>query len=281
MSLHLALEGLRTTERQPTPSASAGSAKATQFAFDVPSGFGQGNAVFGGLVVGALSRAMLEHVGDETRKLRSISAHLLGAPAVGATRITVRPLRVGRGTTVLAADLFAGDELMCHAVGVFGGERPFRDVFLDLQAPVLPPVAELPLSPVAPPLAPEFTQHFEFRVKHGLPFSGIAGETLGYVRPKPSATPRTPDLPTLIATSDAWWMSVMQVLPGPRPSATLAFTLELHDTDAWCRGPRDAWLIHRGNLVRLGEGYSTETRDLWTEDGKLLATNRQLAVVIK
>ena len=40
-------------------------------------------------------------------------------------------------------------------------------------------------------------------------------------------------------------------------------------------------LLHRGRMLGLAEGYSTESRELWTPDGRLAVHNSQVIAIIR
>jgi hypothetical protein len=64
----------------------------------------------------------------------------------------------------------------------------------------------------------------------------------------------------------------------PRPMATIAFTLELVG-DLGGLDP-EAPLLYRGTAPVCAGGYFLETRELWGEDGRLVAVNHQTFAVI-
>ena len=86
------------------------------------------------------------------------------------------------------------------------------------------------------------------------------------------------------ALADAWWVSVMARMDRMRPAATVGFTLDLPgDPTALARdadGRLEA-LFHRGRIVAAREGFTVETRELWTAAGRLVTWNTQTVAVIK
>lgn len=244
------------------------------FTYDVPSGFGQGKATFGGLVLGVLVSA-LEQSLDVARPLRSLQAELLGAPQPGPATLTVRRLRKSSTMETLAAELHQGGDLMTHAVGIFGDARPVSDTITPRIT--LPPWQDVTPMPQRAPFAPEFTQHLEYRSTGPYPFTGAGGNVVhGWVRPR-EATTR--DAALLMMLVDAWWLAAFTTMKAPRPAVTLGFALDVH---AGFDGlPDDAPYYHRGEVVALADGYATETRELWGSDGRLLALNRQTVVIVK
>lgn len=245
------------------------------FEWAVPPGFGQGKATFGGLVLGAIVAAMKRTISPE-RPLRTLQAELLAAPQPGPCDITLRLLRRTGTTETLVGELRQHGELTTHAVGVFGDARPVPDRVSPSIA--LPDWRSVTPMPRGVPFAPEFTQHFEYRVTRNYPFCGADDRvTAGWVRPRDEDAPRDEVLLTMLV--DAWWLAAFVSMKAPRPGVTLTFALDLHDR--YDDLPRDVPLYHRGELIALRDGYATETRELWGSDGRLIALNRQSIVIVK
>jgi hypothetical protein len=111
----------------------------------------------------------------------------------------------------------------------------------------------------------------------GMPLAGGIAQTIGWVRARNPGDVR--DAAFLAATIDAWWPAVMVHANAIRPMATITFTLELVDDVAGI--DHEAPLLYRGTVPVAGDGYFLETRELWTEDGRLLAINHQTFAVIQ
>lgn len=246
------------------------------FSWTVPAGWGQGRGAYGGLVLAALVRA-LEHGAPEGMPLRTLTATLCGPSLVGEARITVRLLRQGSGTWVAQADLTQGEELRVHAVGIFGKRRVDDGTFDDLAGNVPDPAA-YPEVPIEPPLAPEFSQHYAFRLVAGFPFSGSTERsTRAFVRCKAPGEPR--DAAFIAAHADACWPTVLVTQTRPRPTATISFTLDLvGDLDGL---DPDAPLLHEATCTEGRDGYLVEHRTLRGVDGRIVARNTQTFVLIK
>jgi hypothetical protein len=142
--------------------------------------------------------------------------------------------------------------------------------------PESPPWQDVPVAPLAPPLAPEFTERLEFRPLSGLPYQGRVEDVVCWVR-VPQSDPV--DAALALGLVDALWPATLVTLPTVRPMATLTFAASLL-VDPATIDPA-APLLHRGRLVSRRDGYATETRELWTPDGRLAVFNTQVMVVIK
>jgi acyl-CoA thioesterase len=254
-----------------TPTGEAG-----VFGVVVPDGWQQGPGAFGGWVLGALIRSIEATVPGGA--LRSLTAEIPAPVLVGDATISAVVLRAGKSVTVVAARLTQGSDLRAHAVAVLGAPRRV-DAGLDhveLAPPAATPWRDMP--PAAPNVAalPTFTQHFEFRPLDGLPLSGQK-RTTGWIRARDPGPVR--DAALVVAHVDAWYPAEFAGLRELRPMVTAAFTMQvIGGAAAWTT---DAPLLHTSRTLATHEGYVTEARQLWTEEGKLVALNQQTLVMVK
>ena len=253
----------------------------TTFRLVIDDGWQQGRGAFGGLVVGALVRAASVVTADAARRVRSVTAELLGPVLVGDATLKVERLRQGSGVSGVRVRLLqaegqgrAPDEL-AQAVVVVAKDRPGTPSWNQLSAPPLPDWRAVPEAHLAPPLAPVFTQHFEFRVTGALPYSSAGRATAqGFVRPKAHGVV---DDAVIAACADAWWPAALATFDAPRPTATITYALELHDVAVDADEP----LFHDARCEVAAAGYATEHRALWTPSGRLVAQNQQVFAIIR
>ena len=248
---------------------------------EIAAGWRQGRGAFGGLVVSALVRAIEQHTADPARKVRSVTAELPGPVEQGMVDIMVETLRQGKNVSTARAALSQQGEVRSHAVAILAAARATaRPVaWNDLTRPELPPWADIAPAKVGidggP--GPEFAQHFEYRVVDGQPLSGSTAPVRGWIRPRNPGAPR--DAAYLAAVIDAWWPIAFIRFTKLRPMATIAFTLdivaELDGLDPL------APLGYRATAPVCADGYCLETRELWGEDGRLVAINQQTFAIIQ
>lgn len=259
-----------------------------RFELEIPEGWQQGRGAFGGLVVGAMARAcLIASAGasaGEGRSLRSLTAELMAPALVGRAHIEVEVLRRGSGVTTLAARLSQDDGLKAHAVAVLGSGRAESVSWLELPPPQPPPWSAVPpfftLDPGDRRLAfmPPFARNFVFRNTGPMPFSGgPAAVTSGWIAPRLPVQSR--DEAFLIAMADSWWPACFSVLRTPRPVATLTFMIEILGECPLVEEGAPLYFCGRAPAAR--DGYTSEQRQLWSADGRLLATNHQVMIVIK
>ena len=246
-----------------------------RFTLHVADGWQQGRGAFGGLVLGALLRAVEACEPDPARRLRSLTGEIVAPVLVGEAHIAVEPVRLGSGVSTWSATLRQDGETRAQVSAVLGRTRPVDHRW----APAPPAMAawrDVPSFPVAGP-GPTFAQYFEYRNSGPLPFSSAAEPAAeGFIRPRGRVTW---DAATVVATADAWWPASLAIESAPRPTATVAFTLQLFAPDP--PAAPDAPLFHRARAVAAEEGFQMESRELWTPQGGLVALNQQTFVWIK
>ncbi|HUS28432.1 MAG TPA: thioesterase family protein [Kofleriaceae bacterium] len=242
---------------------------------DVPAGWRQGAGAYGGLVVASMMRAAEQAIGDAARTIRSVTAEIPAPVEPGRAELTVEVLRAGKSVTAARVALVQAGETRAHAVVIAATTRTSALAWNSLMPPHAPAWEALKPMPTSGPF-PEFAQHFEFRVVEGIPTSGVAGPAIGWIRAR--APGRKRDAAYLAAMIDAWFPVALVHAKQPHPMATIAFTLEVTG-DASDVG--DEALLYRGVSPVCTDGYSFETRELWTASGRLLARNHQTFVIIK
>lgn len=254
-----------------------------RFVMTVPDGWQQGRGAFGGLVIGTMVRAATIAVDDVSRVVRAVNAELLGPVVVGEATLHLDRLRQGGAVSAIRVRLVQADDELAQAVVLFGKDRPSTPAWSTSTPPATltsTPWTSLELAPVGPPIAPVFTQHFEFRVTGALPLSGAAvAAAEGYIRAKDVDAGAVVDAAVVAATVDAWWPTAWARFDEPRPTATVSYALQvcgdLDDVDA------SAPLLHRAFSDVAHGGYSVEHRALWTPSGRLLAQNQQVFAIIR
>ncbi len=252
-----------------------------RFGFAVPDGWQQGRGAFGGLLMGALVEALQAVVGDPQRRLRALTGEFTGPVGVGDATIECRVLRQGSAVWCVSAALSQGGDVLTHAVGTFALARAAATSGDGLW--LAPPTSASPAAweraevvDIAAPVAPVFTQHYEYRPTGVIPYSGAPeGTSEGWIRPRHTSGWT---VSSVACTADAWWPAMAARLDGPRPIATIAFTFDLLADPA---GLPAAPLLHRGREYACADGYSVELRELWSADGRLVSLNHQTVAIIK
>jgi acyl-CoA thioesterase len=244
----------------------------------VPNGWQQGRGAFGGLVLGALARAMERCETESKRTLRSLTGEIAGPVLPGEAAIEVTEVRRGSGVSTWSAMLAQGGEVLARATAVLGQSREVEHAWAPEPPPELArPWSEVDVALLGPPLAPTFTRFMEYRITGALPLSGNEPVAAGWLRFR--RPPAALGAPEIVALADAWWPATFAIERSPRPVATVAFTLQNVAPQATL--PADRPLYHRARTVAAHEGFLVEFRELWTERGELVALNQQTIVCIR
>ena len=246
------------------------------WAVDVPDGWQQGHGAYGGLAVAAMISA-LEADGTDGKALRSLHAVLCAPVLPGAATIRTEGLRHGTGTSFREARLLQDGKVQATALAVFGKARSPDLDEKTIRMPVVPAANECQVLTLGPPLAPVFTQHFDYRPCYGnFPFSGSKEARSGaWVQVKRRDGLDGAALAGLLL--DALWPAPSVRMTTPRPIGTIAFTMQVVDGFADPDAP--ALLVISSDVVH--EGYFIEWRDLWGADGRLIARNQQTIALIR
>ncbi|MEZ4365685.1 MAG: thioesterase family protein [Kofleriaceae bacterium] len=251
-----------------------------RYAYVVPNGWQTGRGSFGGLVVGAMTRAVADTVGAAL-PIRSITAEIPAPVVPGDATIAVDVVRTGSSVTTATVRLEQAGETRALATAVCAAPRAGAAGEVRWQTqrpPVTTPWREVTPLPYIAGMAPAFARHVEYRVIGPMPLAkAAAAELLGYVGPREVPTRR--DAAYVAALADAYWPAALAVFSSMRPTATIAFTLELLESPDEL-DPAAPVLIQASSPV-AHEGYAYETRLVWGEDGRLLARNHQTFVIIK
>lgn len=250
-------------------------------------GWSQGRGAWGGLLVGTAVRTaeaadLRPTEATSSREVREVSVDMLGPVPAGRVPVRIRALRQGSGTSAWRVEFTAdeGDEEVLATASVVLGQPRADDVAAQrdprLSMPHSPPWRDVALVPLGPPMAPVFTQHLEFRPLSGLPYQGTATDVMCWVRFPQSDHA---DAALALGLVDALWPAVLTTFSDVRPVATLTFAASLLVDPATIDPEKP--LLHHGRLVAVRDGYATETRELWTPDGRLAVLNTQVVAIIR
>ncbi len=244
------------------------------FHVDADASWGQGRALFGGLVAEACLRAMATVV-PAGRTLRSMTATLPAPVAPGRFEVHPTLLRSGSAITFTACELRQDGQVCAVVQAAWGADRPTRLRVDPPGAPPMPPPDSRPVFPFLPGVTPNFTQHYDYRwTVDRLPFSGAdRAHIQGWVRPRADAPV---DDATLAALVDAWPSPVLSLADRPVPASTVTWHLNLVAPVG--EAPADAWWAWDATVSASDHGYADMEGRLYDAHGRLVAVSRQLMV---
>lgn len=238
---------------------------------ELPEGWGQGRAVFGGLAAALAAGLTLRHAGGE-RPLRTLTLALLRPLVAGPVRGVCRTLRRGKNVTFVEVRLSQSGEEALVATATLTQARPSTvDVSADRwQGPDPQTLTDLPH---LPGLMPECMKHVQTRwAAGGAPYSGANEARLsGYCRfREPSG-----DVEGLLGLLDAWPPPSLSLLRKPAASSTVSWTAHL------LRVPErfDGFFAFAYETIAGADGFHTVAGRLYGSDGGLVAFSEQLVAI--
>lgn len=236
---------------------------------ELPTGWGQGRTVYGGL-----SAAMLVELVRRTvdRPVRVLQLQYLAPIVPGAVEGRIEVVRSGRSCTFVRVELVQDGVpgLVGHATLI--AARPGTEV-VPPAAPVWPePTRIVPLQPV-PGAIPEFVQHFDLRwVEGSIPFQGADEARFGaYVGFREPSAQRVQA--HQIAMLDAFPCPTLGLLDRPVPASTVTWSAHL------LAPPEPGPHRFRYRTVAAADGFSTAVGYLWGPSGALVAWTEQTVAV--
>jgi acyl-CoA thioesterase len=225
----------------------------------------------GGYVTALVVRAMDAAVADPDRQARSVTTHFLRPPQAGPAELHTELVRTGRTVSNVAARLVQDGKVCAQAVAAYATRQAPKLEWAP-EPPAITPWDELGDWPQAAK-ASTIAHRFAYRGLLGdRPFSSspeaMTGGWMALREPAPL------DAALVACLTDAWLPAPFPRLDGPWPVPTIDLTVHLR---------ADLPLDHQPVLSRFtsrhaGAGVVDEDGELWTADGTLLATSRQLSV---
>jgi hypothetical protein len=258
----------------PSPDDPAGRRR---FGYDAS--WRQGPGVYGGLTAASLYRACADAAPAEVPdwRLRSMSLQYLApvVPTFADADVTV--VRRGASSTFLEARLVQDDRVAVHALATFGRDRsPDLD---EARAPLsgVPAPDDLPALPYLEGVVPVFTQHVDFRIARGVPFSGGSSSEVGawlrFRDPPPSL-----DVSDVLGLLDSPPPAFLARSVGVRPASTVSFQVHLLRPPP--PDPTAFWYVDVRSTVTAA-GWSDEELWLYAPDRLPVAVGRQLVALVR
>ncbi|MDQ8038431.1 MAG: thioesterase family protein [Pedobacter sp.] len=243
---------------------------------DIPPGWTQGRANYGGLV-GALMYARTQSLFAQTPFLRSATVSFVGPVATGPATVTAEILRGGKSVTQTEARILQNGEVVALLLCSFGTARESYISVPAQPAPVFKSPDECQALPYVAGMTPEFTQHFDFRWGHGdFPFTGSALPELGgWMRLKEGRA--GVDMLDLFMLVDAWPPAILPMVKGVAPGSSMTWTLEpIHLPEG---KTSSSWWQYQAVTEFAQNGYGNCAAKIWDDEGRLVAISRQTVVV--
>ena len=243
---------------------------------NVPTGWMQGRALYGGLVAALLYRALEQKVGQGV-PLRSATINFVAPASDGPMHCQAEIFRQGKSVTQGECRAIQNGQVVAVLLASFGAARESAISIDECPPPSFSrPDAALKL-PFVEGITPEFLQHYEMRWAHGgFPFTRAEkGDIGGWVRELGARD--SVDYADLLALVDTWPPSVLPMLRAPAPASSMTWTIEF--MPGATNGSGQQWWQYLAESEFAAEGYVHSRARLWDESGKLVAISRQTVTV--
>jgi acyl-CoA thioesterase len=232
---------------------------------------------FGGTTAAVLLRAAMLQQAPGAEPV-ALTVNFCAALAPGEFDVAVRELRSGKSVRHAAVDLTQGDAIAASASVVFAQRR---DTW---QHQVLA-MPDAPPADAVPPLDTQghlpWLQRYEFRFVRGA-FRPLAQP---HAQPQPAHSllwvadrPRRPlDHLSLAALCDVFFVRVFQVRGTLVPAGTVTMTVHFHAGADDIAAQGDAPVLGVADAQTFTRNFGDQTAQIWSTQGRLLASSTQLA----
>jgi acyl-CoA thioesterase len=232
---------------------------------------------FGGATAATILRALIDHPQRSGDPL-SLTVNYCAPIAPGAFDLDVRLVKANRSTQHWCVELSQGGaEVATLATAVFAERRPSWS-HQPAQFPQATPFEQI--RPY-PKIKASWANQYDFRFVEGEPdFSGAKMDTPASTFSKMwigDRVPRKIDMLSLMSMSDAFFARVFHARRALVPFGTVSLTTYFH-VDAEDLAKEDisrVLAVADGNIFH--KSYGDQTGELWSPNGRLLATTHQVA----
>jgi acyl-CoA thioesterase len=232
---------------------------------------------FGGATAATILRALIDHPQRSGDPL-SLTVNYCALIAEGVFDLDVRLVRANRSTQHWSVELTqGGGDVLTLASAVFAERRPSWSH----QQAQFPPVKSFEDIRPFPAFAASWVKQYDFRFIEGDPnFGGTKKDVPASALSKMwigDRIPRRIDALSLMSMSDAFFGRVFHVRRELVPFGTVSLTTYFH-TDAEELAREDISRVLAIADARIfHKGYGDQIGELWSPQGRLLATTHQIA----
>ncbi len=248
---------------------------AAEQTLELPEGWGQGRALFGGLTAAiAWQHGQAGAAADQ--QLRAMTVSFVAPVLAGPANLQRRVLRQGKNVTQIAVDIVQAGEVVLAALLTYGSARSSQVNVTDTPEPQsAAPDAGTPFP--ATKFLPEFARAFDYRVTvGGLPFSGNKSREFGgFMRFRELEKPIT--IGTFLGLVDAWPPAVLPHLTELAPASSLTWTIEF--PTQLPQQLTSEWWHYVATIDYAADGYGHTHAHIWDSQGQLVAISRQTVTV--
>lgn len=240
--------------------------------------YGNFTGQFGGISAATLLKATLAQKAASGSPV-SLTVNYAAAVKPGPFDIVVRAIRLGRTLQHWGIDMVQGETVVTTAIAALG-HRDVSWAHEPLKAPAAPPPESV--SPLDTAEWRGWARQYDFRFIEGSiatlrnqpPLSSPGdARSLLWIR---HAEPRPLDFAGLACFSDAFFMRMFQVRNTFPSMATVSLTTHFHADQSMLDAHGDQPLLCAVDTRVFRNHFHDQSADLWSRDGRLLATSHQM-----
>jgi len=233
--------------------------------------------MFGGATAATILRALIDHpqrAGDPL----ALTVNYCALIAEGAFDLDVRLVKANRSTQHWYVEMTqGGDDVVTLATAVFAERRPSWS-HQQAQFPQATPFEQIfPYTKVAAP----WIKQYDFRFAEGEPKFGTSPQAV----PQNAFTkwwigdkvPRKIDLLSLTSMSDAFFGRVFHARQELVPFGTVSLTTYFHTSADELATEDISRVLATADAKIFHRSYGDQSGELWSPNGRLLATTQQIA----
>lgn len=231
---------------------------------------------FGGATAATILRALIEHpqaAGDPL----ALTVNYCAPIAKGPFDLDIRLVKANRSSQHWSVELSqGGGEVATLATAVFAERRPSWEHRVAQYPDAKPFEQTLPF----PKLSASWANQYEFRFVEGEMRIGPPQAELASTYSKlwiGDREPRKLDMPSLMSMSDAFFGRIFHARRELVPFGTVSLTTYFHtDTDELAAEDITRVLATADSKI-MHKSYADQNAELWSPNGRLLATSTQIA----
>ena len=229
---------------------------------------------FGGLVGALLFKAAYAHPRREGEPV-ALTVNFCAPIAKGEMAITATPARTNRSTQHWTMAMRQDGQCVATGTAMFG-KRPDTFEHRICQPPRATPFAELSRMPWR---GSGWIERYDLRFAEGEPFWMDSSGTSPSARSTlwiGSDPPRPMDFVGLAALTDIFFGRIIHIRQQMVPFGTVSLTSYFHATEADLAALGSEPVLGTADARIFDRGFHDQSAELWTPDGRLLATSHQL-----
>lgn len=231
---------------------------------------------FGGVIAAQLLNAVMEHPKRQGEPI-SITINYAAPIKDGEFTIKATPARTNRSTQHWVIELSQDDDILATATAVTASRRETWSA-PDLEAPTVPSPNQIPSLPTTG--LPDWVSNYDIKLIRGFPDilaenppENEDSETVQWIEDHPK---RPLDALSLASMSDAFFPRVFIRRNKMLPASTVSLTIYFHADEATFANYGAQAVLGHARALRFYNGYFDQTAEMWSQDGKLLASSTQI-----